>query len=131
MIILFQLQIGQMKRILKNIFSAKEFLNFGYPRNDILCKDRDNLDLMFCDKQVYEIVKNNNYNKIILYMPTHRRNNTEIALDLDRLNKKLQEINSLFIIKLHPFVLEFYKHTYNKLFSNIIFHNADGDISIF
>ena len=112
----------------KNIFSAKEFLNFGYPRNDILCKDEDNLDLMFCDKQVYEIVKNNNYNKIILYMPTHRENNTEIALDLDRLNKKLQEINSLFIIKLHPFVLEFYKHTYNKLFSNIIFHNADGDI---
>ena len=112
----------------KNIFSAKEFLNFGYPRNDILCKDEDNLDLMFCDKQVYEIVKNNNYNKIILYMPTHRENNTEIALDLDRLNKKLQEINSLFIIKLHPFVLEFYKHTYNKLFSNIIFHNANGDI---
>lgn len=112
----------------KNIFNAKEFLNLGYPRNDIFFKEEDSLDLMFCDKQVYEIVKNNSYNKIILYMPTHRENNTEIALDLARLNKKLQEINSLFIIKLHPFVLEFYKHTYNKLFSNIVFHNANGDI---
>jgi len=112
----------------KNIFNAKEFLNLGYPRNDIFFKDEDNLDLMFCDKQVYEIVKNNNYNKIILYMPTHRENSTKIALDLNKLNKKLQEINSLFIIKLHPFVLEFYKHTYKELFSNIVFHNANGDI---
>ena len=112
----------------KSIFSAKEFLNLGYPRNDIFFKDEDNLDLMFCDKQVYEIVKNNNYNKIILYMPTHRENSTKIALDLNKLNKKLQEINSLFIIKLHPFVLEFYKHTYKELFSNIVFHNANGDI---
>lgn len=112
----------------KSIFSAKEFLNLGYPRNDIFFKDEDNLDLMFCDKQVYEIVKNNNYNKIILYMPTHRENSTKIALDLNKLNKRLQEINSLFIIKLHPFVLEFYKHTYKELFSNIVFHNANGDI---
>ncbi len=112
----------------KNIFQAKSFLNFGYPRNDIFFRQEEDLDLIFCDKQVHEIVKNNNYSKIVLYMPTHRENNTKIALDFNKLNKKLQEINSLFIIKLHPFVLEFYKHTYRELFSNIVFHNANGDI---
>ncbi|WP_418179593.1 CDP-glycerol glycerophosphotransferase family protein [Aliarcobacter lanthieri] len=111
----------------ENIFSAKKFLNLGYPRNDIFFKDDDNLDLIFCDKDIYQTIKSGK-KRVILYMPTHRENSTQIALDFEKLNKKLQEIDTIFIVKLHPMVLEFYKTIEEKEYSHIFFHNGYGDI---
>lgn len=111
----------------KKIFSAKSFLNLGYPRNDIFFKDEDELDLMFCDRKIYEIVKKN-FKKIILYMPTHRENQTKLNLDFQKLNQKLQEIDAIFILKLHPFMLDHYKNSDDLKYSNLFFHNAHGDI---
>ena len=112
----------------KNIFQAKSFLNFGYPRNDIFFRQEDDLDLIFCDKQVHEIVKNNNYSKIVLYMPTHRENRTDLNLNFKKLNQKLQKIDTIFIVKIHPMILEYYQTAQNKDYSNIFFHNGYGDI---
>jgi CDP-glycerol glycerophosphotransferase (TagB/SpsB family) len=111
----------------KKIFSAKSFLNLGYPRNDIFFKDEDELDLMFCDRKIYEIAKKS-FKKVILYMPTHRENQTKLNLDFQKLNQKLQEIDAIFILKLHPFMLDYYKNSGDLEYSNLFFHNAHGDI---
>ena len=111
----------------EDIFNAKKFLNLGYPRNDIFFRQEDDLDLIFCDKKIYYFIKNSN-KKIIIYMPTHRENRNELNLNFEKLNKKLQNINAIFIIKLHPFILEFYQRQYKEEYSNIFFHNAYGNI---
>jgi CDP-glycerol glycerophosphotransferase (TagB/SpsB family) len=112
----------------KHIFSAKRFLQTGYPRNDILNKNykEDELDLLFCDSSIYNFVKNNK--NIALYMPTHRESQTKIPLDWVKLNEQLQKIDFYLVIKLHPHVLEHYQNIFNNEMSNILFHNANGDI---
>ncbi|MCT7501670.1 CDP-glycerol glycerophosphotransferase family protein [Aliarcobacter cryaerophilus] len=112
----------------KNIFSAKEFLNFGYPRNDIFFKEEDDLDFIFCDRLILKTILDNKDKKIVLYTPTHRENNNNLLLDFDSLNDKLKQLNTIFIVKLHPFILEFYSKIEEKTYSNIFFHNAFGDI---
>ncbi len=113
----------------KNIFCAKSFLNCGYPRNDFLLqsKEFDDLDLIFCDKQIYDLVKTTEQ-KVVLYMPTHRENNNKPILDFEKLNEQLKEINSLFVIKFHPHVLKFYDLPLIKGFSNIIVFDGNSDI---
>ncbi|MDX4067255.1 CDP-glycerol glycerophosphotransferase family protein [Aliarcobacter skirrowii] len=112
----------------KNIFSAKEFLNFGYPRNDIFFKEEDDLDFIFCDRLILKTILDNKDKKIVLYTPTHRENNNNLLLDFNSLNDKLKQLNTIFIVKLHPFILEFYSKIEEKTYSNIFFHNAFGDI---
>lgn len=111
----------------RDIFLAKKFLNLGYPRNDIFYRDEDELDLLFCDKDIYKIVKNTQ-KKVILYMPTHRESRKTMELDLELLNNHLLKTDAIFIIKLHPFALEFYSSGSSNSYSNIYFHSADGDI---
>jgi len=112
----------------KNIFLAKEFLNCGYPRNDIFNKEYKNrYSELFCDKSILNFVKNTN-SKIALYMPTHRATNVKLPLDFKRLNSQLRDINFTMIIKLHPLVLEYYSNIQQQDFSNILFHNTQGDI---
>ncbi|MCG3714074.1 CDP-glycerol glycerophosphotransferase family protein [Aliarcobacter butzleri] len=111
----------------KNIFQAKSFLNLGYARNDIFFRQEDDLDLIFCDRKIYEIIKNSQ-KKVILYMPTHRENRSSLELDFEKLNQNLQKIDAIFIVKIHPMVLEYYKTIQTKEYSNIFFHNGYGDI---
>lgn len=123
----------------KKVFLAKNFLNFGYPRNDVLLRKHSKTDLLFTDNKIYEFVKNAKANdkKIIIYMPTWRESDfnegqiqiTNLGLDFDKLNSFLAPKNTYFIIKFHPFVHfycdEFFK---NSDFSNILFYNAQSDI---
>lgn len=112
----------------KNIFQSKEFLNFGYPRNDIFFQKEENLDFLFCDRFILKIILKNKDKKIVLYTPTHREDNSKLFLNFDSLHEKLKDLNILFIIKLHPFALEFYSKIEEKKYTNIFFHNAYGDI---
>lgn len=113
----------------KSVFLSHNFLNCGYPRNDNFKSiSKDKLDTLFCDKYIYEFVRNKNEKKIILYMPTHRENSTKEPLNLETLNTKLININYYMIIKLHPFILKYYKSIEQKEYSNILFHNTQGDI---
>jgi len=121
----------------KNVFCAKTYCDFGYPRNDILLKkDEDKLDLLFCNKELYKLSKNN---KTILYMPTIREyvfsqktpptQHYVLPLDLKKLNEALNQMNFTMIIKLHPYVIEFFKDlALHEQFTNIKFHPTQGDI---
>jgi len=111
---------------LGKVVQAYEYKDYGYPRNDLLTKEHDELDLLFCDKKLYELSKNN---KIIVYMPTHRESRNDVPIDFKQLNKKMKELNCYFIVKFHPFVIQFYEEVVNsKEYSNILFHSIHGDI---
>lgn len=112
----------------KNIFQSKKFLNFGYPRNDIFFQNEENLDFLFCDRFVLTTILRNKGKRIVLYTPTHRENNSELLINLNSLNERLNDLNILFIIKFHPFTLEFYSKVKETKYTNIVFHNAYGDI---
>ncbi len=123
----------------KNVFCAKEYLDCGYPRNDIFFKDEEPIDLIFCNKEIYSLVKNKKHKKIALYMPTIREylfnknmNLKEfdiVPIDFIKLNEELLNEDILLIVKLHPSVMEFFKELIvNEEFSNIKFHPTQGDI---
>ena len=124
---------------LKNVFCAKEYLDCGYPRNDIFFKEEEPIDLIFCNKEIYSMVKNKKYKKIALYMPTIREylfnKNIDLKefdvlpLDFIKLNDELKKEDILLIVKFHPHVMEFFKELIiNEEFSNIRFHPTQGDI---
>lgn len=123
----------------KNIFLSKNYLNLGYPRNDIFFRKEEDKDMIFCDEKIFSIVKKKEFKKIILYMPTYREysfskncnidKNDIIPLNFDKLNKELLSEDILFIVKFHPSVMELFEETLEKKeFENIIFHPIQGDI---
>jgi len=116
---------------LSHVIQAKEYKNFGYPRNDIFMKEtHDKYDLLFCDETIYTFAKKNfgSEHKIALYMPTHRESSkaAKIPLDFEELNAELQKNNTTLILKLHHFVQELYKQ--EASYSNILFHSTQGDV---
>ena len=118
----------------KNVFQAKEFLNLGYPRNDVLLSENETrLDLLLCDMKIYDLVTSNKKQGIknILYMPTFRENKIEaFHLNLSTLNEECKRLNTVFIIKPHPFTMKKYFDSLQSSieYSNIIFYTTQGDI---
>jgi len=118
---------------LSAVIQAKEYTDYGYPRNDLLLKEHTKLDMLFCDEELYKLSKKE---KTIVYMPTHRESSSSIEseknlvpIDFKLLNKKMQQLNSYFIVKFHPFVMQFYEDIKNSNeYSNIKFHSIQGDI---
>ncbi len=112
------------------VVQAKKHLNLGYPRNDLLLKEHEKLDLLFVNLEIYNLAKEN---KVIVYMPTHRESEPsfgnksvkELPLDLEKLNDFMKKQNAFFILKLHPFVSKLYE---NENFSNIVFYESQSDI---
>jgi CDP-glycerol glycerophosphotransferase (TagB/SpsB family) len=116
---------------LGKVITAKEYKDFGYPRNDLLLKDEhDEYDLLFCDRTMYDFAQQSfdSDHTIILYMPTHRESSkaSKIPLDFIRLNEFLRNINATIILKLHHFVQELYQN--EETYSNILFHSPQGDV---
>lgn len=118
----------------KHIFSARHFVNCGYPRNDILFEKvevltKDNLDLLFTDSDIFHFVKKKQKNStILLYMPTHREKSVKLPLNFKKLNQQLIELNAYLIVKLHPFVLQFYKELEADQYSQIKVYDPQADI---
>lgn len=117
----------------ERVFKAKEFVNLGYPRNDVLLKkELDKNDFMFCDREIYNQIledKRNNL-KVVLYMPTFRENGFDsFPLNFNVFNEALKKLNVKFYIKLHPYVLNQYLDSIEntKDYSNIVFCNTQGD----
>lgn len=119
---------------LGKVIEAKEYKDFGYPRNDIFMKEtHDVYDLLFCDEAIYNFAKKNfeTEKKIALYMPTHRESSkaAKIPLDFEKLNAQLQKNDTTLILKFHPFVMELYKQeTQEQNYSHILFHSTQGDV---
>lgn len=121
-----------------HIFKAHYFLDYGYPRNAFLqSPQEEHEDLLFCDKHLFEIVKRKHFKKVVLYMPTTREYlfganasaQDLLPLHLENLNTHLASTDTLMIIKLHPFIVEFFQKTCNMTtLSHIRFHSPDGDV---
>lgn len=94
-----------MKKIITAMygFESNKFIIGGNPRNDLL----------YSKKEVKTLLNINNYNKIILFMPTYRQSSSngidcanEFPLininNINIVNEKLKNNNILMIIKPHP-----------------------------
>lgn len=92
------------------IFRAKEFIECGYPRNDVLMRRPSKLDMINTDTELYaKLIKfRKNGGKTVFFMPTFRDNGGDPfedgALDIMRLSKFCQQQNIMFICKLHPYL---------------------------
>lgn len=118
--------------ILQHAFDLDEtnMLNFGYPRNDIM-KLKGNDLLEFCNLYAsnllsyMEICKGK---KVYLYMPTFRDDDeeyfTKANIDFNRLDKLMEDNNSVFFLKLHPLT----KDVDIDGYKNIIHMRNDIDI---
>ena len=123
----------------QHIFSARHFLDYGYPRNAFLnsTQEEDDKDLLFCDKKLFNIVKSKRFDKIILYMPTTREylfgadtsGESLLPLNFKNLNAHLTTLNAMLIVKLHPFIVSLFQKTFNiNTLSHIFFHSSEGDV---
>jgi len=115
---------------LAKVIQAKEHLNLGYPRNDMLIKEHDDLDLALCDRKLYDLAKERfeNGKKVFVYMPTHRESLEDSLppLDFKVLDEVLDKIDGVMILKFHAFAVA--KLDTSKTYENLYFHNALGDI---
>lgn len=96
------------KKLIQNVFDVPDdhFLKVGFPRNDMIAVDAHN-------KYILELRKN--YEKIVLYLPTHRNwgkdfdlkfvENGLLRMDKFAFNKKI-----CFLYKPHPNEIELIKN---------------------
>lgn len=113
------------------VIPSKMNFALGYPRNDILVKEElDSKDRLFVND---ELLKLSMQNKTILYVPTHREATVSkdklVPLDFEEFNQFLKQNDIYFIIKFHPFVLQFYGDLLEtENYSNIKFADTQSDI---
>jgi len=115
---------------LQKVIEAKEYKDFGYPRNDLLLKEKlENNDLLLCDKELLAFVQKHysSEHKIAFYMPTHRESRaaSKPPLDFESLNTFLVQHKIYLLVKMHHFATESLE---KKDLSNILFHKSQGDI---
>ena len=113
----------------KKYFLAKNVENHGYPRNDVLFRTPDQLDLIGVDADKFKLLKDAKQkgHKIVIYSPTFRDDGSDAFsnghLELEKLNTFLSKYNIIFVLKMHPLNA----HTYQDL-SNILNYGKDFDI---
>jgi CDP-glycerol glycerophosphotransferase (TagB/SpsB family) len=112
------------------VIQAKKHLGLGYPRNDLLLKKHEPLDIALCDLSLYELVKTRfeKGEKSVIYMPTHResKHSATPPLDLKKLYDFLETLDIVMVFKLHAFALA--NINSKQELKNIYFHNASGDV---
>ncbi len=91
------------------LLSKENVLNFGYPRNVLFSKPKHEI-LSFIEtyepQKTKELVKKlNNYDKVLIYMPTWRDNGLDFikasGIDFESLDAVLVKNNFLLLLKLH------------------------------
>ncbi len=103
------------EEIFSRAFGAKEFVDFGYPRNDVLLRPSlklDKLDMINVPKNLLTRLQAHRKagGKVVVYMPTFRdyKGDGTLAaghyLDLRSLSEFGKRTNTLFMLKFHPYV---------------------------
>ncbi len=103
------------EEIFKQVFGTKEFVDFGYPRNDVLLRPGaklDKLDMLNVPKDLLGKIQAHRRpgGKVVAYMPTFRdyKGDGTVAaghyLDVQALSKFGKKANILFLLKFHPYV---------------------------
>ncbi|OGH95890.1 MAG: hypothetical protein A2039_03185 [Candidatus Melainabacteria bacterium GWA2_34_9] len=120
------------ENVFKPAFLPKKVFEGGYPRNDVMFREPDELDLLETDiENCNKIIeyKNQGY-KAILYAPTFRDSrNDPIAdriINLEEISQYGDKNKIVFILKFHPIPNVNYSE-FSKL-KNIIIYNNIKDI---
>ena len=110
----------------------EQMMNYGYPRTDVLRLNKVET-YSFAEKYSKELIpyfdECDKFSKVLLYMPTWRDDDpdyfSKAKIDFVSLNKKLEELNYVFFLKLHPLT----KNVDIEGFSNI--KQIDNDVDIY
>ena len=121
------------EKIFTPAFRFKEIIESGYPRNDILLAEPDELDLIGTDNEVLEKAEalKNNGRKILLYAPTFRDTGQgddfleQEALDMDKLDEFAGQNDLWVVFKVHPF--RELPADFNR-YANLIKYDDNGDV---
>jgi len=106
---------------------SKQVIECGYPRNDVMFRDCNNLDLIEADRNLYKRISELHASgiKIIIYAPTFRDTDWHAtgkeALNLVMLDRFLGDKGLFAILKYHPLVKLNKDETYNHL---VVFDNT-------
>ncbi len=98
------------EELFSKVFKADDVQNLGYPRNDVLLRPLQPLDMIHTDRDLFTQVKAHKRQggKVAVYMPTFRDTGGDFlqdgALDLRILSSLCVKHNILFIAKFHPYV---------------------------
>jgi CDP-glycerol glycerophosphotransferase len=101
------------QELFSKVFKASTFMEHGYPRNDILLRPPDKFDFLNVDVKSYAAVKRHKDNggRVVVYMPTFRDTGLDFigedgacVLDPEALAEYAGRHNTLFVLKLHPYV---------------------------
>ena len=117
------------EHLYKKYFLAKDVENYGYPRNDVLFRKPDQLDLIGVDVNKFNMLKKAKEKgyKLAIYSPTFRDDGSDAFssgnLNLKKLNIFLSKHNIILVLKMHPHNA----HVYEDL-SNILNYGKDFDI---
>ena len=96
--------------IFSRVFKCEQFLEAGYPRNDVLLRKPDRLDMLNCDPELFGRLRAHKRagGKVAFYMPTFRDTGGDIfndgAIDPKRLDDLCKKHNLLLVLKFHPFI---------------------------
>jgi CDP-glycerol glycerophosphotransferase len=112
--------------------SFKDFLPFGFPRNDIFFKDLTNLDLLNVDDIAFKkvILANEQHRPVIFYTPTFRDfvgAHWFKDAKIDEIANFCKENNYLFLVNLHPYEQSAISEL-KKLYPSILFVEPHTDI---
>ncbi len=120
------------------LFSTTQFVECGYPRNDVLtCGVNDRRQLALVNQPIYQWLAQHN-RSLVVYMPTWRDDSLSAnPIELEALNQfaKAQELT--IVIKMHPFIrpeaffdtLDTGKYRFTADYSeNIVFYPSTDDI---
>ncbi len=98
------------ERAFAKAFKAEEFVESGYPRNDVLMRRPTKYDMINTDRDLYgELVKFRKLGgKTVFFMPTFRDTGggpfEDGAIDLMRMSEFCRKKNLMFVCKFHPYL---------------------------
>lgn len=123
------------ENIFKQAFGTKEFVDLGYPRNDVLLRPLSKLDKLDMLNAPADLLRRmqahrKSGGKVVIYMPTFR-DYTPFGtifsghyLDVEALSAFGQKTNTLFLLKFHPYVRDFL----TSLPENCLFCPPNADV---
>ncbi len=125
------------KDIFKRAFKVDDdgLLYGGYPRNDIFVSPIKGYDIGV-DLNALKLINDLSLKgeKIIVYLPTFRDTcdlDIDKILDMEKLNKLMQELNAHFFLKLHPYASESFKKIISELENTNRIHFIDPKSDVY
>ncbi|WP_148275672.1 CDP-glycerol glycerophosphotransferase family protein [Rheinheimera nanhaiensis] len=92
------------QQVFPALFNAQHYLALGYSRNDVFVTDAQDIDWCNTVPQAVLDEIQASTGPLWLYMPTYRDNESELQLELCRIETLCAQYQRSFVLKLHPFI---------------------------